>query len=189
MADRPRRREGFAVMRLLFVLSSFAPLFVLWAVKGTSLIPDLHFLIICGSLAVGPTLILLTRICIATRRPDQHELILGPPQDHSQYLLGYLFAILLPFYRQEFEQWRDFAALWVAFAFIVFLFWDMRLHYLNIIFRVGGYRIYSIAPRDETDDIGRGESWILLTRRRKVHEELSVTAIRITDCVYMDVRQ
>lgn len=189
MADLPRRPEAFAVMRLLLVLSSFAPLFVLWGVKGSTLLPDTYFIPLCASLALGPTWILQRRIRTARENPDQHELTLGPIKDQSQYLIGYLFAILLPFYRPSLEDWRDFSALWLALAFIVFLFWNLRLHHLNIIFRLMRYRIYSVTPRDNQDELGRGGDWILLTRRQAVREGLEVTALRITDSMFIDVHE
>jgi hypothetical protein len=33
-------REGLRAARLLMVLSSISPLFILWAIRGNSLIPD-----------------------------------------------------------------------------------------------------------------------------------------------------
>ena len=189
MADLPRRPEGFAVLRLLLVLSSFAPLFVLWAVKGTSLLPDGFFIPLCACLAIGPTWILRRRIRTAREDPDQHELTLGPVKDQSHYLIGYLFAILLPFYRLSLDDWRDFSALWLAVAFIVFLFWNLRLHHLNIIFRLMQYQIYAVAPRDDNDTVGRGHDWILLTRRQAVQEGQKITALRITDSMFIDVHE
>ena len=189
MAHSSTQQEGLALTRLLLVLSSFAPLFLLWAVKGTSLIADIYFLPFCCILAGGPTAILWCRIHIARKRRDQHELLLGPPEDKSSYLIGYLFAILLPFYRQDVETWRDFAALWIALAFIVLLFWSLKLHHLNILFLTRGYRIYSIGPRNEDDHLGKGGDWTLLTRRETVREGLPVTALRITDALYLDLHK
>ncbi|MYD85841.1 MAG: hypothetical protein F4023_11870 [Acidobacteria bacterium] len=173
-------------MRLLFVLSSFAPLFVLWAVKGTSLVPDKYFVPLCIVLVLVPTWVLWRRIRVAREGPDQYELTLGPPRDQSQYLIGYLFAILLPFYRQHLESWRDLSALVLAVAFIVFLFWNLKLYHLNIVFRAAGYSIYAIGPRNDQDDLGRGGDWILLTRRKAVHMGCKVTAHRITDTMFID---
>ena len=36
--------EGLKLARLLMVLSSVSPLFVLWAIRGTTLVPDVYFL-------------------------------------------------------------------------------------------------------------------------------------------------
>ena len=42
MSGRPTttHREGLKAARLLMVLSSISPLFILWAIRGNSLIPD-----------------------------------------------------------------------------------------------------------------------------------------------------
>jgi len=36
--------EGLKTARLLMVLSSVSPLFILWAIRGNSLIPDHYFI-------------------------------------------------------------------------------------------------------------------------------------------------
>jgi hypothetical protein len=47
----------------------------------------------------------------------------------------YLFAMLLPFYSEAIDTWRDLGATFAARAFIVFLFWHLNLHYMNLLFR------------------------------------------------------
>lgn len=38
-------REGLSLLRVILVLSSISPLFVLWAVKGVDLLPDVYFVV------------------------------------------------------------------------------------------------------------------------------------------------
>ena len=40
--------EGLKTARLLMVLSSISPLFILWAIRGNSLIPDHYFVGFCA---------------------------------------------------------------------------------------------------------------------------------------------
>ena len=66
--DSPK--EGLQVLRLIMVLSSMAPLFVLWAVRGTGPVPDQYFLPVCIGMAALPTLLLYSRIQTAQRVND-----------------------------------------------------------------------------------------------------------------------
>ena len=51
----------------------------------------------------------------------------------------YLFAMLLPFYSQDLGSWRYLGASFAALAFIVFLFWHLNLHYMNLLFAALGF--------------------------------------------------
>jgi hypothetical protein len=90
--------EGLKLARLLMVLSSVSPLFILWAIRGTALIPDVYFLTFCAAMVVGPNAFLWYRIRIARQRDDTRELAVAAVEDNREHLLVYLFAILLPFY-------------------------------------------------------------------------------------------
>ena len=46
--------EGLKAARLLMVLSSVAPLFILWAIRGNSLIPDRWFIGFCALMVIVP---------------------------------------------------------------------------------------------------------------------------------------
>ena len=63
---------------------------------------------------------------------DKRELTVGTADDHRDHILVYLFAMLLPFYSEDIGTWRDFGATLAALAFIVFLFWHLNLHYMNL---------------------------------------------------------
>ena len=129
--------EGLRFLRFVMVLSSISPLFVLWAIRGTELIPDLYFIAGCVALSVVPTLVLLVREAIARKQNDTRLLVVGRVEDNRGHVLVYLFAILLPFYRQDIDTWREFSALLAALLFIVFLFWHLNFHYMNILFAHG----------------------------------------------------
>ena len=54
MANR-RDREGLKTARMLMVLSSISPLFILWAIRGSKLIPDRYLVAFCAGMVVVPT--------------------------------------------------------------------------------------------------------------------------------------
>jgi positive regulator of sigma E activity len=123
--------------RLLMVLSSISPLFVLWAIRGNSLIPDKYFLSFCAAMVVLPNAFLGWRIKTAKKLQEKRELTVGSAEDHRAHLLVYLFAMLLPFYTAHLDSWRDLAAALAALGFIIFLFWHLNLHYMNFFLRYG----------------------------------------------------
>ena len=47
--------EGLRLARLFMVLSSVSPLFVLWAIRGNSLVPDRFLIPACAVMVVVPT--------------------------------------------------------------------------------------------------------------------------------------
>lgn len=178
--------EALKLARVLMVLSSLAPLFILWAIRGNSPIPDRWFLPGCILMASLPTVFLFFRIDKAMRRKDMTHLVAGPTEDHRNHVLVYLLAILLPFYRQELDSIRDFAAMLVALVLIVFLFWRLNLHYMNLFFAFQNYRVFTVfPPQDGNPHTGR-EPFVLITRRRSLSPGDSFVAYRISDTVYLE---
>src|SRR5258708_3709285 len=144
-----RPREGLSSARLIMVLSSISPSFILWAVRGTQLIPAPYFVTGCLALTLLPTCFLLLRRWTAIRQNDTREITVGKAEGHRDHLLVYLFAMLLPLYTTNLSTWREFSATLIAVCFIVFLFWNSNLHYMNILFAVLGYRIFTFYPPDD----------------------------------------
>lgn len=186
--DNRPRREGLELARLLMVLSSLSPLFILWAVRGNDLIPDRYFIGACAFMVVVPTTFLLWRIHTAQRENDKRELTIGASEDQRSHVLVYLFATLLPFYREELATCRDLMAMILALAFIVFLFWRLNLHYMNVCFAIFGYKVFTVSPpRDENPYTGR-EPFILITCRRSLLPDDRLVAYRLSDSVYMEMK-
>src|SRR5437773_9737215 len=111
-------REGLGITRLLMVLSSMSPLFVLWAIRGNNLIPDRYSVSACVLLVIIPNAYLFFRIGTAVRRYDRRRLVIGISEDRREHLLVYLFAMLLPLYAAELHTVRDVIAVVVALAFV-----------------------------------------------------------------------
>ena len=97
-------------------------------------------------LIVMPLTLLAARIWCVWRSPASEQVPAGSVEDHRAHILAYLFATLLPFYRSSLETWRDLIAIALALALIVFLFWYLRLHYVNFILAVFHYHIYTVYP-------------------------------------------
>src|SRR5262245_4983902 len=107
MTGRPtsKHREGLKAARLLMVLSSISPLFILWAIRGNSLISDCWFVGFCAFVVIVPNTFLWLRIRTAKKQADNRELTVGTADDHRDHILVYLFAMLLPFYSADLGSW------------------------------------------------------------------------------------
>ena len=181
-------REGLAIARLLMVFSSLSPLFVLWAIRGNALIQDVIFIMGCSALAVFPTAFLIIRVRTARNEDDAHNVSVGSAEDHRGHVLVYLFATLLPLYGEEMANWRDVAAMLAALIFIVFLFWRLNLHYINIYFAIFNYQVFSVTPPADSNRYTSRSTVILITRRRHLDAGDSCVAYRLSDTVYLERR-
>ncbi|WP_419611262.1 hypothetical protein, partial [Thiolapillus sp.] len=76
-APSPKHQEGLKTARLLMVLSSISPLFILWAIRGNSLIPDLWFVTFFAMMVILPNVFLWLRIRTAKKQADKRNLTVG----------------------------------------------------------------------------------------------------------------
>lgn len=117
------------------------------------------------------------------------QLIVGKAEDHRDHLLVYLFAMLLPFYATDLSTWRDLGAVLAALGFIVFLFWHLNLHYMNIIFAALGYRVFTLYPQLDGNPFSGKTSYVLITHRVALSPGQQLTAYRLSDTVYLEVNE
>jgi hypothetical protein len=169
------------------VLSSISPLFILWAIRGNSLIPDRWFIGLCVLMFMVPNAFLCLRIRTAKKQADKRVIAVGKADDHRDHLLVYLFAMLLPFYAQDVGNWRDLWATLAALAFVVFLFWHLNLHYMNLIFAMYGYRVFTIYPPIDGNFLTDKMPLVLITRRVNIASGERIVAYRLSNTVYLEV--
>jgi len=188
MTARPvtTHSEGLKVARLLMVLSSISPLFILWAIRGNSLIPDGWFIGFCAVMVIVPNAFLWLRIRTAMKQADKREIIVGTADDHRDHILVYLFAMLLPFYSEDLGTWRDLGATVAALAFIVFLFWHLNLHYMNLLFAALGFRVFTVYPPADGNPLTGKTRHALITRRVSLASGDRIVAYRLSDTVYLE---
>ena len=185
MADRTPvvAHEGLPFVRLAMVVSSLAPLFVLWAVRGVSPIPDKWLITFCVALIVVPNAVLVLRLWIARRRHDKNTIDVEFSDDHRDHLLVYLFAMLIPLYEANIGSARDSAATLVALLLVIFLFWHLNLHYMNVLFAVFGYRVFTVR------DAEGSQLLVLLSKRTALPRGAKVHAYRLSNTVFIERRE
>ncbi len=179
-------KEGLKIFRLFMVFGSMSPLFILWAIRGNNLLSDHWFIPVCVLMVIIPNGAIWIRLLVARKQEDKRPVAVGDSEDHRVHLLVYLFSILLPFYRQEFETWRDLSAMFAALAFIVFLFWHLNLHYMNLFFAIFGYRIFTVNPLSDGNPYTSKNSFVIITRRRILHQGEQIMALRLSNLVYWE---
>ncbi len=177
-------------MRLLMVLSSFAPLFVFWSLQELEkpiayldhlLVTQSDWLWGCLAFAVLPTVALCARYWFALKDNDTRSLVVLQCEDHSDHLLTYLVANLLPFYSSQIATLRGFATVILAVAFVVFILWRMNMHYINIFFALLNYKVYTI-----TLDPTEGRKAIFLSKRNYIAVNSTVKGVRLSDTVFIE---
>ena len=187
--SRPRAREGLRIARFLMVLSSLAPLFILWAISGIKLFPHEYVAIGAGTLGVIPTLFLLYRFHTAKKEHDKQPLTIEATEDHRGYVLTYLFAILLPFYRDTIDTYFEFAAMLTALVIVVCLFLHLNYHYINLLFAFRGYRVVMVHPEPMGGRYARTTSFAIITRRNNLQPGEVISAYRLSNTVYVEEDQ
>ena len=183
-----KKHEGLVIARLLMVFSSISPLFILWAIKGNSIsgLNEWWFLGGCAFMVIVPNLIFWLRLKISVKNNDKPTKVVGFVEDHRDHLLVYLFAMLLPFYSATMITYRDLATHLVAIGFIVFLFWHLNMHYMNIFWAVKNYRVFTITPKDDGNRNSNMRPFVLITHRNFVKSGENISAYRISKTVFWE---
>jgi len=104
----------------------------------------------------------VVRLKLAMKRGTLRTIDVERAEDHRDHLLVYLFAVLLPLFDANIGRARDSAATILAFVFVVFLFWHLNLHYMNVFFAIAGYRVFTIhgpATRNRLFSSPKGVPW------------------------------
>ena len=171
-------RSGLDLVRLAMVLSGFAPLFVLWSIRGLGDVPDQVSLPIFGFLIVAPTIMLAARWKKAQSRSDVRTFQVGDSANHRDHAIVYLLAMVIPLYDADQDRGRQTAALVVAFLFTLFLFFHLRLHYLNLLFAMCGYSAHSWS----TDNA----PVIVLSKKWQLRKGDTITCYRLSGGVYVE---
>jgi len=172
----------------MMVLSGLSPLFVLWAIRGSKILSDRYLWTLCAITVMVPNLVLLLRIYVVKKQQQEGEVVIGEAEDHRDHLLVYLFAMLLPFYSIDTASWRDLGALITAVAFVAFLFWYLNLHYLNLLFAIRGYRVFTIAPPNDDNSLSGRTSLVLITPRIHLAVGERIIAYRLSDTVFFEAK-
>ena len=123
--------EGMGGVRFLLIWSSLSPVFLLWSIRGVDTIRDAVWVPFCIALFLLPSVLLFFFFRRAKKHENDKTITVKSAKDQREHLLIYLFAMLIPLFDANLGGARDLIAVSVALLFVLFLFWHMRLHYMN----------------------------------------------------------
>lgn len=182
--------EGLGFVRFVLVWSSLSPVFLLWAIRGVGVIQDRIWIPVCAVLFLLPTIILCLIFRRARASQNEKTIVISSARDQREHLLTYLFAMLIPLFDANLSGVRDIFAISIAFLFVMFLFWHMRLHYMNLIFAMWGYRIFTVEARGGTTkkdrDTRRLVTYAVISRRHYLPNDEPLTGYRLGGSVLVD---
>jgi len=96
--------------------------------------------------------------------------------------------MLLPFYSEDLGNWRYLFSSVAAIGFVVFMFWHLNLHYMNLGFAVRGYRVFTVYPPNNKNPHTDKSGWVVITRRVGLSPGDRIIAYRLSDTVYMETQ-
>ena len=161
----------------LFV-SSYAPLFAVFALLGTfgKGWPTVACVVLAalGTATSAGVLVGAKKLAVQTLR-------VGGARARDGDTLAYIATYLVPFAATSATTARERAAIVVFFVLMAVLYVRSELFYVNPLFALAGYRLFEV-------DSPNGGSLVLLSPRRFLGPETSVTARRLSDYVYWEAR-
>lgn len=182
--------EGLGFIRFVLVWSSLSPVFLLWSIRGVAAVPDRIWIPVCLTLFVLPTAIIYLFFRRARKTDNVKTIEVDESHDQREHLLTYLFAMLIPLFDVNLGGIRDILAVAFALALVIFLFWYMRLHYMNLIFALWGYRIYTVEAKTGATDQkmrkSRPTTFAVISRRHHLLKDSTVTGYRLGGNVLVD---
>lgn len=176
------RNEGVPLVKFMMLLSSMAPLFILVGLRGIDIkiITEKHLWITIALLVITPYLFLFLRILAARKNSDIISVDISSNTNNKDYLFTYLFTVLLPLYSYTISNTRDAVALAFALIIVMFVLWNMNLHFINIYFALKGYKVYTL------DSV---EGAILLSSRHILPTHInSLTVHRLSNSVFIEIK-
>jgi len=172
MTGKAKIQQGLGGVRFVLVWSSLSPVFLLWAIRGVETVPDKIWIPACTAIFLLPTILLVIFFRRAKRHQNDKTITVHSAKDQREHLLTYLFAMLIPLFDANLGGYRDLTAIFVALLFVLFLFWHMRLHYMNLFFAMCGYRIFTVEAVSGTEqtegDPPRLVTYAVLSKRHSL---------------------
>ena len=197
MSKPVRPPKGLVTYRLMMIIGSFAPLFILLIIKGSptitdknlqtvSLVPENIYSWTLAALAIIPTLAICLRIRHSLKAKDSRTITAGEVTDSREQLLIYLLPLILPLYQNSYSSMRDVWAVLALMLFIIYILYHLDLHYMNLIFAFFGYRVYTVRAEDSKNPANSQCPFVILSRRHNIPSGVELSLHRISDTVYIE---
>lgn len=182
-----KHKEGLPFVKLMMLLSSMAPLFLLIGIRGiqikeaeTLLINPLTTWYVVAGLILIPFFVIKLRIRSSKKSNDVFLVNTTSATMNKEYLFTYLFTVLLPLYSVSITSKNELYAVICAVFFVLFVLWNMNMHFINIFFAFSDYRVFTMPFQNGS---------VLLTTRQNISSDLtSLKVHRISNSVFIELK-
>lgn len=182
-----KQKEGLPFVKFMMLLSSLSPLFILMAIRGVQITNEKGLLVspketwlIAAAFVIIPFLVLKLRIGAAKKARDTYVVNVTSASQNKEYLFAYLFTVLLPLYSVSINSKNELWAIGCAIFFVLFVLWNMNMHFINIFFAFSGYRVFTLPDNNGS---------ILLTTRQVIPSGLKDLRVhRISNSVFIELK-
>jgi hypothetical protein len=183
-----KRRLGF--FRLMLILSSFSPLWLIWWARG---LPPFPAVVMAGHSFAGSTVASVAVVLLsllptglvawrwhrATKKRQFITYTLHSVEDGRGQIFEYLLAVLLTMFFVDIGTPRALGAALAAFSLIVWVFAHMDLHHANLLVGLRRYRIY-LCHLD-----GHNRRPIIVLARQMPPTNQALDLLRLDDRLYV----
>ena len=190
MSRRPAKLggDGLSLVRLALVVSALSPVFLLWAIRGVSAVKDCIWIPCCLGLFLISNGLVGAIWARALRSKNQKTLTVCKSSEQRDYLITYLLAVTIPIYQNDISSVRGIFAAGLIFLFVVYVFWWVKLGYINIIFALLGFRVHTLDSTAPGDGGGppRITTYVFISRREHIPPGSVVTGLRLGGDVLLE---
>jgi|GEM_PF-6954635 len=171
-------------LKCFIMLSNFSPLVLLYALQG-SVIGVEGGMLWCCSLILFILLnipFIFTLLAVITRK-DLLNIKVRSAKDTSEYIVSYLFAMLLTIYSIELQSIDDLVLLVAIVGLSIHLFAFANMHCVSILMTFCGYRLFTVSATYDDDLLC---DTFFVVSRRNVMSNTHITGYRIGGNVLME---
>lgn len=162
--------------RVILFLSSYAPLFLILAIRSWS---DNHKISIALGAISSITLLILWIFVNQARSLAADKVVIASVNSRDGDVMSYIVTYLLPFLAVDFKQVGDVVSLGIFIFVIGLLYVNSNMIYTNPILNIAGYHIFEVQD-------GEGKTTALICKRTYVRTGAELDVVSLGDYVLME---
>lgn len=169
-----------ALSQFALFLSSYAPLFLVFALLGTF---GNSWAIVINILIAAVGVIILSGVFYYTKlKLTDQKLEIATTQIRDGDVLAYVATYIVPFAAMNAANARDRWAILLFVVLIAVLYVRSQLFYVNPLLALVGYRLFQVTTEHDA-------SVVLISRQNFIRSHTTISARRLSDYVYWEVKK
>jgi len=165
-----------AFTRVILFFSSYAPLFLILAIRSWV---DNRLLAVSLAAIAGVSVIVLWAFIRKARTLAAGKLAIGSVISRDGDAMSYIVTYLLPFLAVDFKNVSDVVSLGIVFGVIGLLYVNSNLIHTNPLLNLARYHVFEVQDAD-------GKTTALITRRSYVRNGTELDVVALGDYVSME---